>query len=377
MPDPDAQGCFYVGLMSGTSMDGIDAVLIEFREQRCEIRAHHAARYPNELRTALHAAIRAPEQCDVDAIGQLDCWIGECFRDAVLELLTQSQTSRDQIIAIGSHGQTLRHQPRAKRPYTLQIGDPNIIAAGTGITTVADFRRRDLAVGGHGAPLAPAFHHWLFASDRIDRVVLNIGGIANITVLSSDGSEPLGFDTGPGNTLMDAWIRQHRNIGFDDNGDWATSGQVSSGLLDNMLQDAYFAEAPPKSTGLEYFNMDWLRCKLAAFGELAPADVQATLSAFTAKSVAAAIREHAPASRQLLVCGGGVHNGHLLGQLSADLSGVEVTSTAALGLHPDWVEAMAFAWLAKRCLERKPGNLPTVTGATRETILGGIYLSSS
>jgi len=358
-------------------MDGIDAALLEFHDQQCDVVATLEHNYPADLRLALREAISAPEHCNVDTIGQLDRWVGECFRDAVLELLEQNNSSPDDIAAIGSHGQTLRHRPQGVRPFTLQIGDPNTITAGTGITTVADFRRRDLAVGGQGAPLACAFHQWLFGSDKVDRVVLNVGGVANITVLSAAGSAPIGFDTGPGNSLMDAWIQQRGNADFDDNGSWAASGQVSSDLLMRLLQDDYFAEAPPKSTGPEYFNPGWLQRKLVSFSKLPPEDIQATLSALTARSIAAAIRSYAPATQQVLVCGGGVHNSHLLDQLAAELSAADITSTEAFGLHPDWVEAAAFAWLAKRCLERKPGNLPTVTGATQDAILGGIYLSSS
>ena len=377
MPEPANQGFLYIGLMCGTSMDGIDAALVDFRDNHCELRAALNHAYPGELRQALLEAIRKPECCGIDTIGHLDHWVGECFRDAVLELLSASDTSPDDVAAIGSHGQTIRHQPQAERRFTLQIGDPNIIASGTDITTVADFRRRDMAVGGQGAPLAPAFHQWCFGGDKAERVVLNVGGIANITILPSDGSAPSGFDTGPGNALMDAWIHQHRNLGFDEAGAWASSGQVSSDLLIRLMRDPYFAEAPPKSTGLEYFNPDWLQRGLAPFGELLPEDVQATLSALTARSVAAAINIHAPATQQVLICGGGVHNAHLLDQLAAELSGADIASTDALGLDPDSVEAAAFAWLAWRALERRPANLPTVTGATKEVILGGIYLSGS
>lgn len=358
-------------------MDGIDAALVEFQSRNCTLKATLSSAYPEELRGRLFAAVIAPHECDVDAIGELDHWVGVCFRDAVIELLTNNGFRPDEVRAIGSHGQTLRHRPKASRPFTTQLGDPNIIAAGTGITTIADFRRGDMAVGGEGAPLTPAFHQWRFASDKVDRIVLNIGGIANITVLPADGSAPSGFDTGPGNTLMDAWIQQHRNAGYDDNGAWASSGQVSSDLLLNLLQDSYFSQPPPKSTGREYFNLDWMSGKLASFGELPAQDIQATLSALTARSIAAAISSNAPSTGQVLVCGGGVHNTHLMDQLATQLAEADITSTEPFGLHPDWVEATAFAWLAHRTLAGKPGNLPSVTGAQRAAVLGGIYLSGS
>lgn len=363
----------FIGLMSGTSIDGIDAALVEFGDRQCQVVATLTKEYPDELRSALIAATRDPEHCSVDTIGRLDNWVGEMFRDAALELLARSKTEASRITAIGSHGQTLRHQPRVARPYSLQIGDPNIIAAGTGITTVADFRRRDLALGGEGAPLLPLFHHWLFSDDKLNRVVLNIGGIANITVLPAGSDDVTGFDTGPGNTLLDTWIQVCKGEKFDDGGNWAKSGKISSGLLELLLRDPYFALPPPKSTGFEYFNLMWLRQALSEVGELEDADVQATLCALTARSIADAIQKFAPATAELLVCGGGIDNSELIRWLVSALAAVRVRSTADFGLEPDWVEAVAFAWLARRCLNRETGNLPGVTGASRAAILGGIY----
>jgi anhydro-N-acetylmuramic acid kinase len=363
----------FIGLMSGTSIDGIDAALVEFGDRQCQVVATLNHQYPDELRSALMTATREPEHCSIDMVGRLDNWIGEAFRDAAVELIAESKTDAKRIVAIGSHGQTLRHQPRLDRPYTLQIGDPNIIAAGTGITTVADFRRRDLALGGEGAPLLPPFHHWLFSDDKTNRVVLNIGGMANITILPAGSDNVTGFDTGPGNTLLDAWIQVCKGEQFDDAGEWARSGKISKELLELLLQDPYFALPPPKSTGFEYFNMMWLRQALSDTGDIDEADVQATLCALTARSIADAISTYAPETSELLICGGGIDNNELIRWISSALPAVNAHSTADFGLEPDWVEAAAFAWLAKRCLDKQPGNLPSVTGASDKAVLGAVY----
>lgn len=365
----------YIGLMSGTSMDGIDAALVVFGDHECEVKATRAVEYPKDLTDELLTASRQPAQCTVDKIGQLDRWIGECFRDATLQLLEGANVDTKSVVAIGSHGQTLRHQPRGARPFTLQIGDPNIIASGTGITTVGDFRRRDLAVGGEGAPLAPAFHRWLFADSDRSRAVLNIGGIANVTMLSNTTDRVIGFDTGPGNTLLDGWTRANLEKPFDSNGDWSRSGTVNEALLGHMLADPYFDQPPPKSTGFEYFNGGWTRSRLASLGELTipAADIQATLAELSARTIATSILKFAPDIDEVLVCGGGVHNADLMQRLRSYLTGAQVSSTDLYGLHPDWVEAAAFAWLAKRRLEGKTGNLPEVTGASRAAVLGAIF----
>lgn len=374
MPGIRKSAAYYVGLMSGTSMDGIDAALVEFGDHTCSVIATLASPYPDSLRKALLKASRTPAECTVDKIGQMDHWIGECFRDAANSLLAENEVDPDLVTAIGSHGQTLRHQPRAARPFTLQIGDPNLIAAGTGITTVADFRRRDIADGGEGAPLAPAFHQWLFADPAHYRAVLNIGGIANVTMLPASGTPVVGFDTGPGNTLLDGWIRKCRDLPFDDGGVWSQDGNVSEPLLDVMLADPYFSLTPPKSTGFEYFNGAWTRNKIASSEQqISEQDVQSTLAELSARTIAVAILEHAPAIDNLLVCGGGVRNSDLMQRLGSYLSGTDVRSTEHFGLHADWVEAAAFAWLAKRCLDRTTGNLPEVTGAARASVLGAIY----
>ncbi|MEX0976277.1 MAG: anhydro-N-acetylmuramic acid kinase [Woeseia sp.] len=369
----------YIGLMSGTSMDGIDAGLFDIRGNRCVTVATHSSPYPEALRECLMTASRKPENCTVDLIGTLDTWVGDCFRSAAEDLLNKSGVSRKEIRAIGSHGQTLRHKPRNDRPYTLQIGDPNLIAAGTGITTVADFRRRDLALGGEGAPLATAFHRHFLADARENRVILNIGGFANITILPTGGGPVRGFDTGPGNTLLDAWIQSHKKQPYDSDGAWGNSGRIDESLLALLRDDAYFRAAPPKSTGFEYFNLAWLQERVATVPgnkALTAVDVQATLAALTASTIADAVHEHAPATERLLVCGGGVKNSHLMRLLADKMPAIAIASTAAHGIEPGWVEAATFAWLAQRRLDGLAGNLPAVTGASAEAVLGGIWFGS-
>jgi anhydro-N-acetylmuramic acid kinase len=367
MPD------YYIGLISGTSMDGIDAVLARFGDGTIEIAGAGTGRYPDALRQQLLDATRSPESCTADVVGALDHWVGECFRDAALELLEGAGVGPTSVRAIGSHGQTIRHRPGADRPFTLQIGNAEIIAKGTGIDCVADFRSADLALGGQGAPLVPPFHEWLFRSADVDRCVLNIGGIANFTVLPAAAGPIGGFDTGPGNTLLDAWVRRHRDADYDDGGRWAASGVTIPALLDAMLADPYFAAAPPKSTGFEYFNDDWLQALLADDAD--HADVQATLADLTATTIADAVAKYASRTHELLICGGGVHNRDLLRRLAARLPGMTLASTADFGLDPDHVEASAFAWLAMRSINSEPGNSPEVTGASRAAVLGAIHRS--
>lgn len=361
----------YIGLISGTSMDGVDAALVEFGDHTLEVVGERTTPYPDALRKQLLDATRKPDTCTADVIGALDHWVGECFRDATLELLRAAGVGAGRVRAIGSHGQTLRHRPDQARPYTLQIGNADIIAKGTGIDCVADFRSADLVLGGQGAPLVPPFHEWLFRSPDTARCVLNIGGIANITVLPPGPGPVTGFDTGPGNTLMDAWIGRHENAAFDDGGRWAASGTPIRPLLEAMLADPYFAKAPPKSTGFEHFNEAWLAALLAP--DMKAADVQATLAELTAVTVAEAIGRYAAATQEVLVCGGGAHNGDLLRRLGARLGPVALASTADAGLDPDHVEACAFAWLAMRTVNGEPGNAPGVTGASRATVLGAIH----
>lgn len=363
----------YIGLMSGTSMDGIDAALVAIGERDCEVLAAQTTTYAGELGMALRAASRNPGHCDVDTLCRLDRAVGEAFRDAARGLLEATGTNAAQVTAIGSHGQTLRHRPRGERPFTLQLGDPNLIAAGTGITTVADFRRADLAQGGEGAPLTPAFHHWRFGVAGRHRVVLNLGGFANITVLPAGSDEITGFDTGPGNSLMDAFSLAKRGRPMDENGRWAAAGKVHPALLERLLADPYFMLPPPKSTGFEYFNDAWLAARLDGLDDIPAADLQATLCELTARSVADAIRRAAPDTSEVLACGGGVRNPELWRRLAAALDPIALESTASAGLDPNWIEAAAFAWLAARRLAGRPGNLPSVTGARAPAVLGGVW----
>jgi len=365
-------GDLYIGLMSGTSMDGIDAALVCIDTGRCEVLATYSHAYAEALQGSLIAAARTPEKLHVDEFGRLDGLVGEHFRDAALTLLSQAKVPATAVRAIGSHGQTVRHLPDAVPAISLQIGDPNIIAAGTGITTVADFRRADIALGGQGAPLAPAFHAWLFASAEVTRVVLNLGGMANLTVLPGSDAAVRGFDTGPGNRVMDAWIRRHQDLPFDQDGHWAATAKPHEALVERLLADPYFALPPPKSTGFEHFNLQWLDAHLADF-DLSAATVQASLLELTVRSVAADIEAHAADAKEIAVCGGGVRNGTLMDALSTRLAPRSVRSTTHLGVDPEWVEAAAFAWLASRTLNGQPGNLPSVTGAQRPAVLGAIY----
>ena len=365
MPD------LYIGLMSGTSMDGIDAVIASFGENSIKIVANHEKAFPDTLRRALQNAAATPVDQPIDNIGSIDRQVGQCFRDAALELLDKSGIGASDVRALGSHGQTVRHQPGAVTPYSLQIGNPETIAGGTGITTIADFRSADIAAGGQGAPLVPPFHQWLFGGTGNERVILNIGGISNVTLLGSGDSPVIGFDTGPGNTLLDRWIQRHHGTPFDSGGEWAASGSCIDGLLEQLMSFGYFELDPPKSTGLEDFNLEWLlQHKPETY---APEDVQATLAELTARTIADSIRQHAAATREVYVCGGGAHNRDLLTRLARNLPDTSIDTTQAVGLDPDWVEAVAFAWLAMRTMNNETGNLPSVTGANRKVVLGTIH----
>jgi anhydro-N-acetylmuramic acid kinase len=367
------QTSLYLGLISGTSADGIDVALVSFEPQpRMHAALTHA--YPDDLRQRILALAQGDGRIALDELGALDVEIARTFADAANALLARTVTAPAAVTGLGSHGQTVRHRPRGATPYTLQLGDPNIVAELTGITTIADFRRRDLAAGGQGAPLAPAFHAAMLARSDASRVVLNLGGIANITILPRDAGAPVrGFDTGPASCLLDAWTQLHRGKPFDADGAFAASGSVDHALLARLLSDAYFGEPPPKSTGREVFNLTWLQRQLSRF-DLSAADVQATLVALSARSIADAVHAHAPATQEVLVCGGGVHNPVLMAALASALSPASVASTAALGIDPDFVEAMLFAWLAhERLAERVPENVYTVTGARGARVLGGVY----
>ena len=367
---PPDGGPFFLGLISGTSVDGIDAALVRFAP-RLDVVA--ARTFP--LDAALSAEVLRVSQSDaqlsLDDLGRLDTRVGEAFAAAANALIAESGIGRARIAAIGSHGQTLRHSPTGPAPFTLQVGDASVIAERTGITTVADFRRRDVAAGGQGAPLVPAFHAAVFGGAGVERAVLNLGGIANLTLLPVDGPVR-GFDTGPANGLMDAWHLRERGTRFDRNGDYARSGTVIADLLARLLADPWLALPPPKSTGRDQFHLAWLQSHLAD-STPAAADVQATLCEFSAASIADALRREQPATTELLACGGGVHNALLLERLRAHLPGVRLDTTAAHGLDPDFVEAAAFAWLAAQTLAGHPGNLPAVTGARGPRVLGAIH----
>lgn len=360
----------YVGLMSGTSMDGIDAVLVRFEGANVSLQATTTLAYPHEVRERLERL--SQNHGTPDELGELDHRIGGLFAEAARRVIDSSGVDPAQIAAIGSHGQTIRHQPNGRHPFSLQLGDPNLIAEHTGVTTIADFRRRDLAAGGEGAPLVPAFHQAFFGRAGEDRCILNIGGIANITCLPAKGPEGVfGFDTGPGNALMDAWCQHHTGRPYDKDGRWASEGRVNHELLADMLSDGYFAQPAPKSTGKEKFNLAWIQTHLARHEEIPPADVQRTLLELTVVSVREQL-DKAPGGK-VFVCGGGVRNAALMDALRRACGDRPIELTQRLGLDPQWVEATAFAWLARQTLAGQPGNLPRVTGARGERILGAIY----
>lgn len=361
--------------MSGTSADGIDAVVVSIEEpQGLRLLASHHERFDEDLRRRIQSLMR-PDSNELERAALAGNILGEQFARAANAALDASGLSRNQIRAIGSHGQTLRHNPQAEPPYTVQIGNPAIIAERTGIATVADFRSRDMAAGGQGAPLVPGFHRWVFWQPGVRRIIVNIGGIANLTILPADPHAPVfGFDTGPGNTLLDHWISRHRGERFDADGDWAAAGKLDQALLAHLLEDPFFTRPPPKSTGVEYFSAAWLGSRIAECPHAcSPGDVQTTVTELTACTIARAISGPGGGADEVYVCGGGAHNKALVHRLQASLGSIPLRSTAELGLHPDWVEAAAFAWLAHRTTEGLTGNLPAVTGASHEVVLGAIY----
>ena len=362
----------FIGVMSGTSMDAVDVALVEFGGHGPRLVAAVSSPWPTMLGERLHE-LAAGRPIDATAFATLDTAVGGFLADAVGRLLERHAVCAEDVSAIGCHGQTVTHAPHADPATTLQLGDANVIAERTGITTVNDFRRRDLAAGGQGAPLAPAFHAATLRDPTENRVVLNLGGIANITILPADPGLPVsGFDTGPANCLMDAWTRRHQGRPYDTGGEWAASTASHQGLLASLLDDPFFAAPPPKSTGTQQFSLPWLEARLTAFAGLSADTIQATLLALTAQTVADAVRRHAPATERVLVCGGGVHNRVLVNRLRGLLE-IPLESTAGQGIDPDWMEAMAFAWLAQQTLSNAAGNMPTVTGARGPRILGAIH----
>ncbi|WP_223807279.1 anhydro-N-acetylmuramic acid kinase [Montanilutibacter psychrotolerans] len=375
----------FVGLISGTSADGIDAALVRFNDgdatdTRCELLLGRTYPWQDTLRRRLVELGQGADARSLEELATLDVQVAEAFAAATAQLLDEADVAPSAVRAIGSHGQTVRHRPDGanldgRHPFSWQIGDGGVIAERSGIATVADFRRRDVAAGGHGAPLVPAFHAALLQAPDEDRAVLNLGGIANYTLLpalaSQHGGAVRGFDTGPANALMDAWCERHSGQPYDADGAFAASGEVDAALLARLLAEPWFALPPPKSTGREQFHLDWLQSRLT--GNESARDVQATLLELTAVTVADALRAQQPATRRVIACGGGVRNSRVLAAIAAKLQGMALESTAQYGLDPDFVEAMAFAWLARQTVAGLPGNVPSVTGARGPRVLGVVH----
>lgn len=358
----------YVGLMSGTSLDGVDAVLAEIDPSgQSRLLDTLYLPYTDTLRAQL-LALHTPQTNEIHLAAKAANELARLYADAVNQLL--SDVTPRSVRAIGCHGQTLRHRPADG--YTLQIGNAALLAELTGITVVSDFRSRDIAAGGQGAPLVPAFHAQMLRHPNKHRIIANIGGISNITDLPVNGTVR-GWDTGPGNMLLDAWIQRHQGAHYDRDGAWAASGNTDTDLLAALASHPYLQQRPPKSAGREEFNLVWLDAILSQLKHTpAPADVQATLLEFTAMSLCDAVKRECRTSQELYVCGGGAHNRFLMQRIAAHLPNVLVTTTTELGIDPDWMEAIAFAWLARQTLHHAPGNLPSVTGARGARILGSI-----
>jgi anhydro-N-acetylmuramic acid kinase len=358
---------YYVGLMSGTSMDGVDAVLVDFEGEAPVCHATHYRPFDDELR-AQALALHVPADNELHRAALLANRLSRVYADSVHTLLAEAGVAAEAVSAVGCHGQTVRHAPADG--YTIQLNNPALLAELTGIAVVADFRSRDIAAGGQGAPLVPAFHDAVFRHPMRHRVVLNIGGIANLTDLAPDRPTS-GFDCGPGNMLLDAWAQRHLHRRYDAGGEWARQGRVLTPLLSGLLAHPFLTQPPPKSCGREQFNLDWLDALLR--GSERPEDVQATLVALTADAAVQAIGDHCSGAQEIYVCGGGVHNDTLMNTLRHRLPACSIDITESLGVPADWVEAMAFAWLADCCLRQRPGNLPAVTGAKGSRVLGAVY----
>ncbi|MEH6451712.1 MAG: anhydro-N-acetylmuramic acid kinase [Psychromonas sp.] len=363
----------YIGVMSGTSLDGVDSALIGFEDSNITLIDHDFFAMPKDLKQDVLDMCMG-QATTLKKVGKLDHKLGHLFAAAVKQLLAKTNHAAKQITAIGSHGQTVYHQPTGDSPFTMQIGDANIIASETGITTIADFRRKDMALGGQGAPLVPAFHSIVFPVQESTCVVLNIGGIANISVLRKD-QPVIGYDTGPGNMLMDAWIEKHSGKKYDKDASFALTGKVHDGLLKLLLSDPYFLLPAPKSTGRELFNLPWLETKLTQINTpISAQDVQATLARYTATSIANEVTKYRQGPKpELLLCGGGSHNPLLVSTLKTLLAVWDVKLTNEKGIDCDYMEAIAFAWLAQRRVNNLPSNLPDVTGASKLASLGVIY----
>lgn len=362
-------GSLFVGLMSGTSLDGADAALVDFAGGPSRIRTLSTAQVPfsDSLRGRL-AALCGPGPDGLDEAGACNLELAEVYARAVHACLESAAVRPPAVTAIGCHGQTVRHRP--ERGFTLQLGDPARLAEKTGIDVVADFRRRDMAAGGQGAPLVPAFHDLAFRHPDVARAIVNIGGIANVSLLAP-GAPVIGFDCGPGNVLMDGWIARHRGSAFDEEGRWAATGKANAALLERLLDDPFFARRPPKSTGRELFNLDWLDRHSPE--EMEAADVQATLLELTARSIGEAIDRHGPATREVYLCGGGARNPRLCDRIARIMAGRMVQPTDALGVPTGQVEPVAFAWLARKFFLREPLDLSGITGARHPCLLGALY----
>lgn len=364
---------FYIGLMSGTSLDGVDGVIADFSQPALQVIAHAGRPFSAGLRAELLALNSSgPDELHRAALAGNS--LMRVYAHVVHDLLALAKVSKESVRAVGAHGQTVRHRPRQfdGTGYTLQLCQPALLAELAGIDVVADFRSRDVAAGGQGAPLAPFFHQSLFGRESETTGVLNIGGISNLTLLRADGSM-LGFDCGPGNGLMDSWCAQHTGKAFDMDGAWAASGKIVPGLLEAFLAEPYFGLPPPKSTGRDLFNQAWLGARLSAFSSASPVDVQATLAELTASACGADIARHQPDLRRLIVCGGGALNGHLMRRLGALVPRARVMSSEDCGLPPQQVEATAFAWLARKTIQREKLELQSVTGARGARVLGCVY----
>lgn len=361
---------YYIGLLSGTSMDAIDAAIIDFEHATPKLITTYALPIPEEVKRKIRS-LCFPGDNEINRLGQLDRELGKLFAKAALIVCEQGNIKPTQIKAIGSHGQTIRHMPHSDNGFTLQIADPNTIAAETKITTIADFRRKDIALGGQGAPLAPAFHKYLFRNETRDTFIINIGGIANLTYLPKDPTkEVIGLDTGPGNCLMDAWCQKYFNCNFDKNGEIAKQELLNEHLLDSLLKDDYFQRALPKSTGLEYFNLSWLTKHTNALDKK---PMLRTLVELSAKTIANDILKINPQASTIYLCGGGALNAFLIQRISHHAPQHQVKLTDDKGIPATWLEAMLFAWLAKQHAEKKPGSLPSVTGAKQQAVLGASY----
>ncbi|MAH73316.1 MAG: anhydro-N-acetylmuramic acid kinase [Cellvibrionales bacterium TMED49] len=372
------QSEYFIGLMSGTSMDSIDAVAIKFGKDKLECLGSHKHEIPKIIKKQL-AKLCQSNDSSIALFGSTDIQMGVLFAEAAKSLMSALRLTPKNIIAIGCHGQTIRHSPPGgpNIPFSIQIGDPNTIATRTNCPIVADFRRADMALGGQGAPLTPAFHEIFFSHPSLVRIILNIGGIANITVLSPDRL-CIGFDTGPGNVLLDGWCLRHQGNPFDENGNWGAGGTICKALLRQLKKHPYLKQSSPKSTGRESFNLKWLEQQLKDNRNhnalSAPQDVQATLCKFTADTITSCIESLKFPIDEIYVCGGGARNQALMKTLKQNVGSVKLYTTENLGIHPDNVEAAAFAWLAMRRINSFPGNLPSVTGASNSTVLGGVYL---